>query len=131
MASTTPATVPEFDESSWDLVHEEAPDQLKFEEIGESYVLQYVGSEVITPPPSQKQIEKGEEPSPFTQLRFREANGNPIVTNAGYELRESFAQMDPPCWVKIQYVKNVDTGEATPMKSFKVWQAPANANNKR
>jgi hypothetical protein len=117
----TVATIP--DTSGWVLVHEEAPDQLKFEEVGEEYVLIYMGQEEIFPPPTPKQIEKNEDPGSFIQLQFR-YDRRPIVTNAGYELREAFADIPQCTWVRLKYVKNVDTGEASPMKSFKVWQGP-------
>jgi hypothetical protein len=115
------STVP--DTSGWGLVHDEAPDQLKFEEIGEEYVLIYVGQEEIFPPATPRQIEKNEDPGSFIQLHFR-CLGKPIVSNAGYELRMAFADVPACTWVRLKYVKNVDTGEASPMKSFKVWQGP-------
>lgn len=125
MATATPPKTKENDTSGWELVHEEAPDQLKFEEVGEEYVLEYLGSEEIDP---------GDEKDPdkrFTQLRFRETDGNPVVTNAGYELRVAFKDITPGHLVKIKYVKNVQVGEASPMKSFKVWQGPkTSADNK-
>lgn len=110
------------DDMEWTLVHDEAPDQLKLEEIGEEHTLLYMGQAEITPPPTPKQIEKGEEPTPFTQLQFRQRTGVPLVHNAGYEMREAFSDVKPLTWVKVKYVKNVDIGQASPMKSVKVWQ---------
>jgi hypothetical protein len=116
------ATIP--DVSGWTLVHDEAPDQLKLEEVGEEYTLIYTGQEEIFPPPSPKQIEKGEDPGSFIQLQFRYLH-KPLVHNAGYEMRAAFADIPQNTWVRVKYVKNVDTGEASPMKSVKVWQGPA------
>src|SRR5271165_3186600 len=69
----------------WENVHEEAPDQIIFTVIGDTYTGLYQGSEVIT------FDDKGEEKS-FTQLKFRDTDGLKVI-NAGYELGEAFAKI--------------------------------------
>jgi hypothetical protein len=108
----------ESTEKVWTLVHDEAPDQLKFEQIGEEYDLIYMDQEEIDPQDDKDPDKR------FTQLQFRYER-RPVVHNAGYEMREAFASMPKRTWVRVRYVKDVDVKAASPMKSFKVWQGPA------
>jgi hypothetical protein len=105
----------------WDTVHEEAPDQISFDDIGDTYVGVYQGSELIT-----FTNKKGEDLE-FTQLRFRDVDGTK-VTNAGFELRDAFSKIEPGTMVKVVLAKMVDVGQESHMKSFNV--ATARANNK-
>ena len=138
---TQPGTVG-YDESQfeWDNVHEEAPDQLVFDTLGDKYVGEYSGHDLIYPTP--------DDPSKwFIQLRFRDMDGTK-VTNAGYELRTAYVNVtvDDAGMVvahedkiptgsitRTELVKLVDVDQASPMKSYRVDIArkPVDAGNKK
>lgn len=143
-----PESVPEVpavvgynpDDYEWTTVHEEAPDQIVFDTVGDKYIGEYLGHEVIDPH-DEKDPDKR-----FIQLRFRDPEGLK-VTNAGYELRETYVEIlsvdggewktrdrIPPgtlCHNELKKLVQVD--QASPMKSFRVNTAPkrGNADNKR
>jgi hypothetical protein len=124
----TPATVGLNEaDYEWDNVHEEAPDQLVFNVVGDKYIGTYEGHTLIFP-------DEVSEPSKwFIQLRWRDNDGLK-VTNAGYELRTAYVDIDvaddgtittkdkiPPGTVtRNELVKLVDVDQASPMKSFRV-----------
>lgn len=129
-----------YDESQfeWETVHEEAPDQLIFEDKGDTYVGVYEGHEIIYP--------EADEPDKFfIQLKWRDPDGLK-VTNAGYELRNTYTETKfnddgkPVVTDRIPVgtmtrnvlVKTVDVNQASPMKSFRVDTAKpgGNAGNK-
>lgn len=112
-----------YDESDfqWSNVHEEAPDQVLFENIGDKFVGLYLGSEVI-----EFEDSKGDHQE-FTQLKFRIPAG-PVVINAGYELREAFKSIAPESMVRIELIKFVKIrNQQSPMSSFRVDVAQARA----
>lgn len=110
----------------WENVHEEAPDQLVFDTIGDKYIGKYEGHDVIYP--------EAADPSKwFIQLRWRDNDGLK-VTNAGYELRSAYVDIGedddgklvttdriPPGTVtRNELVKLVNVDQASPMKSYRV-----------
>jgi hypothetical protein len=108
----------------WETVHEEAADQIVFDKVGDTYVGEYLGSEVIS------FTDRDGEDQSFTQLKFRDNEGLKGI-NAGYELRKAFDGIPAGSIVRVQYVKNVPiTGQASPMKSFRVDTAKSRANQK-
>jgi hypothetical protein len=114
------------DDYEWDNVHEEAPDQLVFDTIGDKYIGKYEGHTLIFP--EADNTEKW-----FIQLKFRDNEGLK-VTNAGYELREAYVNVEtdddgklatsdkiPPGSVtRNELVKLVPVDQASPMKSYRV-----------
>jgi hypothetical protein len=97
----------------WETVHVEAPDQVLFDVLGDTFSGVYDGSEEIDPK-DEKDPDKR-----FTQLKFH-VEDNHYVINAGYELAQAFATIDQGSTVRIRLVKLVNVGQASPMKSFRV-----------
>lgn len=115
-----------MDESQfeWENVHEESPDQIVFTEIGDTYIGEYLGQEVI-----DFTDKKTGEADSFTQLRFRDPEGLKVI-NAGYELLSAFKGIEPGTPVRVRYAKNVDVGQASPMKSYRVDAGRVRGNTK-
>ena len=115
------------DEIQWEIVHEETPDRIVFDEEGDWIVGTFAGFEWITPPPTDKEP----EPEPFLQLIFRNvltSSGETFrlaVTNAGYALRMAFESgaFTPDILSRVTLVKSVDVDQAAPMKDFRVESA--------
>lgn len=106
-------------------VHEEAGDQIVFDTIGDEYIGEYMGPEVI-----EFTNKKGEDES-FTQLKFRDPHGVKVV-NAGYELRKAFEKIEPGTITRVKYVKDVRiSGQESPMKSFRVDEATRRESNSK
>ena len=113
-----------FTNTEWETVHTEAPDQLVFDEVGDSYIGKYEGHEVIHP-----DLEK-EPDKTFIQLQFSDPDGMKVV-NSGYELQTTFVRQDedslqwsdivaPGTMCRIILKKFVDVKQASPMKSYQV-----------
>lgn len=116
----TPQTIG-YDESEfeWENIHEESPDQIVFDTPGDKVIAQYLGWETI-----EFDDNKGEHRE-FVQHKLRLPDG-PAVLNGGYELDDTLCKLDGlPRTVRITLVKFVDTGQASPMKSYRVDVAPA------
>lgn len=108
----------------WDLVHEESPDQIVFDTIGDEYTGLYLGAEVI----HFTRTVKGEDvEDEFTQHRFRDPSGITVI-NGGYELNSELAKMAPDTMLRIKLMKLVDVGQNDPMKSYRIWTARSAAN---
>lgn len=109
-----------LNDEEWETEQDETPDRLIFDTIGDEYAGLYLGSEVIT----YDDPKEGE--TTFTQLHFWDEE-SPKVINAGYKLLEAFAKVEPGREARIRYVKDVNVGQASGMKDFKVWSRPARA----
>jgi hypothetical protein len=123
-----------YDDSqfTFETVKDEAGDQLVFEEIGDSYTGEFLGTETIT---FMKPDEKGElQEESFLQIRFRDPSG-PKAINAGYELEKLFTSGDIPVHtiVRLTLANKVDMGRSkNPMLSFRVETAtPVNAGSQK
>jgi hypothetical protein len=100
-------------EPQWVNVHQEAGDQLIFENIGDQYIGTFTGSEVITP-------DETDPNETFTQLNFMD-DGGPKYVNAGYELRQAFKTIERGTVVRITLAKFVRiNNQPSPMKSYRV-----------
>jgi hypothetical protein len=111
----------------WELVKEEAPDQITFDTIGDTLVALYQGMENVTF--TQKNRDGTEEERTFWVLKFRLPSG-PATVNGGYELVEAYKDIAPNTMTRTQLIKLVDVGQASPMKSYRIDQAkPKNADN--
>jgi len=115
-----PGTVAGYDPAAftWDIQHEESPDQIVFDTVGDEYVGLLLGSEVI-----QFEKKKG-EPESFTQWRFRDPGGITVI-NGGYELNTELSKIAADSMVRIKLMKLVDVGQKDPMKSYRIWTARA------
>lgn len=127
-----------YDENQfeWETVHEEAPDQLQFTDVGDTYVGEYKGHDLIFPQPD-------DHSEWFIQLKWRDPAGLK-TTNAGYELQSTFTEVKfgengdpivtdiiPPGTVtRLRLMKLVDIGQPSLMKSFRVDSAKSRADNK-
>jgi hypothetical protein len=118
-----PRNIVGYDPSAfeWDLQHEESPDQIVFDTLGDEFTGLLLGSEVI----DFTRTVKGEEVADnFTQWRFRGPDGI-IVLNGGYELNKELQKIEPNTMVRIKLMKLVDVGQNDPMKSYRIWTARA------
>jgi len=102
----------------WDLQHEESPDQIVFDKVGDEYTGLLLGSELI-----EFDNAKG-EPQEFTQWRFRDPGGITVI-NGGYELNTELAKIPADTMIRIKLMKLVDVGQQSPMKSYRIWTARA------
>lgn len=139
MADENPATVGyKAEDYQWETVHEEAPDQLIFDTIGDTYIGEYVGHDLIYPEGD------GAPEKWFIQLRWRDHEGIK-TTNAGYELQTTYVEVQtdnnghvistkdlipPHTMTRTILAKLVDVGQASKMKSFRVDTAKNRAGNK-
>lgn len=114
-------------EDEWETVAEESGEKMKFETVGDEFIGTYEGLTHIVP-----KKEGTTEEDEFDQLLFRDGNGKLYALNAGYKLLEAFTGENAPATgsrVKLTYVGNVDTGQPSPMKDFRV-QVARNASPK-
>jgi hypothetical protein len=110
-----PVTVGYSDDAfEWETVHVEQADQITFDTIGDTLIALYLGQEKI-----EFDNSKG-EPQSFTQLKFMLPGNVPSVVNAGYDLVQAFKGIPPQSMVRVQYLKDVDVDQASPMKSYRV-----------
>jgi hypothetical protein len=100
-------------EENWDVVSEEAPTMMVFDTIGDQFIGTYSGNVEITP-------DEDDPDSTFTQGRFRGTDGELYATNLGYDLRTALGKVQPGTLCRITYMKDIDTGQPSPMKSFRV-----------
>jgi hypothetical protein len=123
-----------YDDSQfeWENIHEEAADQLIFDDPNDRYTGEYRGHEIIIPDPA--------DPSEwFVKLNYRDNDGLKF-TNAGYELRTVFVELTLNSdgsvasskdrvtigtMTRITLIKLVKVDQASPMKSFRVDVAKA------
>lgn len=127
------------DEITWEIVHEESPDRIVFEEEGDWIVGTFAGHEWITPPPVlNTKTGEMEEQEPFLQLMFRNvltSSGDRMrlaVTNAGYSLRVAFEKgvftVDGLSRVSLPKLTKIE-GQPSPMKDIRVESAVTSADN--
>lgn len=101
------------DDWEWDTVAEESAIGVVFEQIGETFIGQYIGRETITP--------DGPDAEPFDRFVFRARDGKRYAINVSYKLAEAMTKVQPDQWTKITYVADVPTGrKLNPMKDFRV-----------
>lgn len=114
MADAVGYNASDFD---FEIVKEEAGDQLVFEEIDDSYTGEFTGTERIT----FTDTASGEERD-FLQIHFHDPSG-PKVINAGYELEKLFTSGDiaPHTICRLTLANKVDMGKGkNAMLSFRV-----------
>jgi hypothetical protein len=104
----------------WETVHTESPDQVTFDDIGDTFIGEYLGFEVI------HFVDRDDLDKEFTQLKWRVGDQH-YVMNAGYDLLKAFGINDagePAIPLKsicrVQLRTLVDVGQQSPMKSYRV-----------
>lgn len=115
------------DAFEWETVHVEQADQITFDTIGDTLIALYLGQEIIT---FENLKLKGDGPSggtmqSFIQLKFMLPGDVPAVVNAGYDLVQAFKGIPEQHIVRVQYLKDVDVDQQSPMKSYRVDAAKA------
>lgn len=113
----------DLDNVQWENVHTELPDQITFDQIGDTLIAIYLGQSVIQFDREDKKT--GEIIShEFTQLRFMLPGNNPAVVNAGYDLLVAYKKIPVNHLTRTQYLKDVDVDQQSPMKSYRVDVGP-------
>jgi hypothetical protein len=125
---TTPAIVDNA-ATEWEMVREESPDKIVFDEIGDQLIGRFVGREIITVEATEKEPE-----SQFTVLTWRDAlvNGDHmdyVANNAGFALESAFASLPFGVITRVTLIKKTDVGQASKMNDFRVEVAKNSANN--
>ena len=106
--------IDEVKEDEWETVAEESGSPIEFAGVGSSFVGTYLGKSVIAPTDDPNDS--------FTQLKFRDEEGNVRVINAGYKLLTSFESIEVGKRVRITRTADVpmsDPGKNA-MKDYRV-----------
>jgi hypothetical protein len=107
-------------DTGWETVSDESGTLVNWEHPGESFVGTFIGTRHIVPPDANSDDDE------FDQQMFRanpDATGDGEVLfaiNGGYKIREALKPEHEGRLIRITYVKDVDTGQPSPMKDFKV-----------
>jgi hypothetical protein len=96
---------------TWDTVIQETGEQIIFDTVGDAFVGLFTGKREV-------EVDGGT----FTLLTFMGAGGKRYQTNAGWKLENGFMDADIKRGdiVRVTYVQDVDTGQPSPMKDFRV-----------
>jgi hypothetical protein len=100
-------------DQEWDAVSEESPDRVVFDKHGDEFVGTYEGRTTIKNP-------KGDD---FDQLLFRGLDRHLYAINPGYKVEQAFQEIKIGTMTKLVYIKDVDVGQASPMKDIQVFAA--------
>lgn len=103
------AQVDDVDE--WETVIEDSGVPIEFQKFGDQFIGRFEGERTITPPDGTKES--------FTQQMFRD-DGVLYVMSGGYKLRAAFKDIAIGTRVRITYVRDVQTGQPSPMRDFRV-----------
>jgi hypothetical protein len=101
----------------WETVHTEAPTQITFDNVGDTFIGLYIGKETV-----EFEVKTGKnkgDMEEFTQLSFL-VKDEPYAINAGYDLLRGFKNIPENTYVRIQLRKMVDVGQQSPLKSYRV-----------
>lgn len=124
-AAVTPAT--EFEEGAdptvapadwqWETVHDGTATVVIFDNPGDEFVGQYVGTEHVDQEPNAK----GEDQS-FDRFIFLGRDKERYAINKSYALAEALTKVNVGDWCRILHTKSVKTGRnLNDMKDFKVF----------
>jgi hypothetical protein len=108
-------------DSDWTTVSDGTEEQIQetkivFEEINDEFVGYYLGLREIRDRSSQQF---------YQQARFRDPDTDEICyMRANHSLKEGLAKVTIGSLTKVTYVDDVDTGQASPMRSFSVAVKP-------
>jgi hypothetical protein len=128
--ATGTAAIVDDSATEWEIVREESPDKIVFDEIGDQLIGRFVGREIIEPT-----AENGLD-NPFTVLTWREClvNGDKmdyVANNAGFALEQAFANIPFGVITRVTLIKKTDVGQASKMNDFRVEVARNSANHAR
>lgn len=98
------------EDAEWETTEQESGQKLSFTNVGEQFVGTFVETALIEP-------ENGES---FTQQRFRTPEGELYSFNGGFKVNRGLESAVPGDLVRITYMGEVDTGQPSPMKDYKV-----------
>ena len=118
----------------WEVVREESPDKIVFDEIGDQLIGRFVGREIITIEEVLNEDGTVKEPeSSFTVLTWRDClvNGDHmdyVANNAGFVLEKAFANIPFDSITRVTLVKKTDVKQASKMNDFRV-EIARNANH--
>jgi hypothetical protein len=118
-------------DTTWEMVREESPDKIVFDQEGDQLIGRFVGREIITIEATEKEPE-----STFTVLTWRDClvNGDKmdyVANNAGFALEKAFASLDFGVITRVTLIKKTDVGQASKMNDFRVEVARNSANHTR
>jgi hypothetical protein len=125
----TPTTAAVVDNGTqWEMIREESPDKVVFDEIGDQLIGRFVGREMIQP------TEENGLDKPFTVLTWRDClvNGEHmdyVANNAGFALESAFASLPFGVITRVTLIKKTDVGQASKMNDFRVEVAKTSANH--
>jgi hypothetical protein len=108
-------------DTDWTTVSDGTEEQIQetkivFEEIGDEFIGYYLGLREIRDRSSQQF---------YQQARFRDPETDEICyMRANHSLKEGLAKVTIGSLTKVNYVDDVDTGQASPMRSFSVAVKP-------
>jgi hypothetical protein len=80
-----------------------------FEDIGDVFIGTYLGMREID-----------SESGKYKQARFKDEKGVIYFINANYDLRQGLKDVRVNALVRIEFTSEVDTGQAQPMKCYRV-----------
>jgi hypothetical protein len=98
------------EDAQWETTEQESGQKLGFDNVGEQFVGTFVETALIEP-------ENGEA---FTQQRFRTPEGELYSFNGGFKVNRGLESATPGDLVRLTYMGDIDTGQPSPMKDFKV-----------
>lgn len=111
--TNTPIPSANADEWEWENVVEASPSRVIFDTIGDEFIGQFIGEEEIDPGTGEEDV--------FSLYLFRGRDGELYGINKSYKLAQAMDKIEPGSWVKIQYVKDINTGRGlNPMKDFRI-----------
>jgi hypothetical protein len=103
-------------EMTWTTVSDEAANEpetkIVFDQVGDEFTGKYLGMRMVEPSDPAEQ--------PYRQARFERAEGELFFTNTGHSLRTGLKDVRVGSMVRITYTDNLDTGQASPMRIFRV-----------
>jgi hypothetical protein len=122
-------------DTTWEMVREESPDKIVFDEEGDQLIGRFVGREIITVEEKVDANGKITEPeSTFTVLTWRDClvNGDKmeyVANNAGFALEKAFASLPFGVITRVTLIKKTDVGQQSKMNDFRVEVARNSANH--
>jgi hypothetical protein len=107
-------------QDDWETIGEESGTLVKFENPGDQFTGVYVGTRHIVPPESESADDE------FDQQLFRAnedgtgAGDELYAFNGGYKVREALKPEHAGLLTRLTYVKDIQTGQPSPMKDIKI-----------
>lgn len=98
-----------WDQVNWSVHTQETGDQIVFDTVGDQFIGMYTGP--------QKAEKDGDS---FTILTWIGTDGKPYQTNAGWKLEQAFSDIPNGTITRVTRCKDIDTGQPSPMKDFRV-----------